>query len=170
MKKNLMKMVSRAFSPMRRVKRGEKGFTLIEVLIVVAILGVLAAVAIPNISKFFDSGNTESAATELANVQLAVDNMMLANGIAVLPNPVAGYTEDMANFPDNTSVAVDGKVLDENGDAYVFPGDKAGYVLYGNDELGGGTTDTLVNYMRNSTTTYTYAVAADGTVTQGPKA
>jgi type IV pilus assembly protein PilA len=60
-------------------KRGEKGFTLIELLIVVAILGVLAAVVIPNVGRFIGAGETEAAGTELSNVQTAVVAMMVDN-------------------------------------------------------------------------------------------
>jgi len=71
--------------------RGEKGFTLIELLVVISILGVIAAVAIPNITKFMGSGKSEAAKTELANVQTAVTAYMYDNeGALPAADPVTG--------------------------------------------------------------------------------
>ncbi len=156
---------------MRLPKRGEKGFTLIELLIVVAILGVLAAVVIPNVSRFIGSGESEAADTEFANIQAAISSMMIDNEISVLPNPVGTATSDMAAFPDSTSVAGSAdKLTDVAGTTYIDAadplGDKNGFILYTHDRVAGDDQVALTNYTNTDTTNGTYTVVADGTVTQ----
>ena len=151
---------------MRLPGRGEKGFTLIELLIVVAILGVLAAVVIPNVGRFIGRGETEAAETEFSNVQTAVVSMMVDNQLSTLPNAVAVATSDMAAYPDATSDWNNtGKVTDLDGGSF-GAGDKAGYVLYQHDMEGDSANTTLVNYVATQTTKGEYTCDASGTVTQ----
>lgn len=153
---------------MRIPKRGEKGFTLIELLIVVAILGVLAAVVIPNVGRFLGAGQTEAAETEEANIQTAVISMMTDNNLSSLPHPVTVATSNMGAFPDATSACatVGEKVTDPNGTLYVNGSDKNGFLLYGHDITGGDGATALVNYVATANTTGTYTVDSAGTVTQ----
>jgi len=128
---------------MRIPERGEKGFTLIELLIVVAILGVLAAVVIPNVGRFIGRGKTEASATELSNLQSAVVAMMVDTGMATFTNNAtlhsgAGHlpaTNNMADFPQTE------------------------YSLYNNKQ-------TSSNYVTTNVTKGTYTVDVQGTVTQ----
>ncbi len=51
-----------------RMQRNEKGFTLIELMIVVAILGILAAIAIPNFMRFQAKSKQSEAKTNLGAI------------------------------------------------------------------------------------------------------
>ena len=151
---------------MRVPKRRQKGFTLIELLIVVAILGALAAIVIPNVGRFIGRGEAEAALTEEQNIQSAVVAMMVDNQLSELPTPVDTVaTNDMSAFPD-TSTCGAGKVTDQDGYPYIPAFDKDGYILFGHDIKGDGMQEGLVNYTANRYTKGTYIVNEKGTVTQ----
>jgi type IV pilus assembly protein PilA len=59
----------------------QRGFTLIELLIVVAILGVMAGVIIPNVGTMIKMSTANAANTELANVKTASVAYYANNGV-----------------------------------------------------------------------------------------
>jgi type IV pilus assembly protein PilA len=74
---------------MKVMHRGEKGFTLIELLIVIAIVGIIAAVIIPNIGRFMTMGTVSAANGEAENVKTAA----------------LAYYGDYYEWPDSTRSA-----------------------------------------------------------------
>jgi len=60
------------------------GFTLIELMIVVAIIGILAAIAIPNFVRFQLRSKSAEAKTNLAAIRTAEESYFAENGIYVV--------------------------------------------------------------------------------------
>ena len=81
-------------------KNNQRGFTLIEMLVVISILGILAAVVTMSLVGVTQSAQTHANATELKTVQVALDTMasqQQLNPSQVCPNNAP--TNDMTTFP-----------------------------------------------------------------------
>lgn len=57
----------------------QKGFTLIELLIVVAIVGILAAIAVPNLLNALDRGKQKRTMMDLRTIGVAVETYQVDN-------------------------------------------------------------------------------------------
>ncbi|ROQ20865.1 type IV pilus assembly protein PilA [Marinimicrobium koreense] len=66
------------------MKQMQKGFTLIELMIVVAIIGILAAVAIPQYQNYISGSQVSRVMSETGALRTAIENCMLQGRTTVV--------------------------------------------------------------------------------------
>ena len=81
----------------RLISRQSKAFTIIELLIAVAILGVSAAIAIPIYNEYKVKLDNAIAITDIVNVQVAVESYFQAND--VYPNSLTDVNMNLLLDP-----------------------------------------------------------------------
>ncbi|MEJ1959004.1 MAG: type IV pilin protein [Nitrosomonadales bacterium] len=72
----------------------QTGFTLIEIMIVVAIIGILAAIAIPQYSNYMIRGRVPDATSNLATKRIAMEQSFLDNHYYSGANPAPACNTD----------------------------------------------------------------------------
>ncbi len=89
-----------------QLRKSEKGFTLVELLVVVGIIVALAAVIIPNVSRFTGKGTEGAMDAELQNVQAAMDTMMADKRITLVTASIsaAAATNDFTALPTGDAI------------------------------------------------------------------
>ena len=121
-------------------RNNQKGFTLIEMLVVISILGILAAVVTMSMIGVTNLAQSRADSAELKTVQVALDTMANEQQVpasSVCPNP-ALQTSDMSSFPVTLAAS---------------PPPNSSMPLY-------------PRYLRNQTTHKQYSCDATGVVTQ----
>lgn len=85
------------------VRSQPKGFTLVEVMVVVAIIGILAAIALPAYEDYVKRGKAAEATSTLANLRVQMeqyfqDNRTYVGADALAPGPCAPVAGTMKYF------------------------------------------------------------------------
>jgi general secretion pathway protein G len=93
----------------KRINRDEKGFTLVELLVVIVILGILAAIVVFSVRGITDKGKTSACKTDLNMLVTAEEANFAQNNTWV----------DMATLKTNGFIA---RVSDYYSVAPVTPG------------------------------------------------
>jgi len=134
-------MMKRLFRPGR-----EAGFTLLELLVVLAILGLLAAIVAPQVIKFLGQSRTKTAQVQIQNIMSALELYRL--DVGHYPTPQEGLPALVA-APQNEVgwngpyLKKDSGLKDPWGQPYLYknPGQhgEVDVFSYGSDQQPGGT-------------------------------
>ena len=120
------------------LKRDSKGFTLIELLIVVAIIGIIAAIAIPNLLNAIDRGKQKRTMADMRSLGTAVESYAVDNNVY----PVATTAVALKTIVETGAYIKNMPTVDGWNNTFAVASATTEYTLYSLGKDNAGTTCT----------------------------
>lgn len=141
-------------SQKKKIAKKQKGFTLLEVMIVIAILGMIAGMVVPNLMGSTDDAQIKATAIEIRNIESTLDMYKLKAGM--YPTTEQGL-EALVSMPDIEPIPrnypeegfFDKVPVDKWGNEYqlISPGEMGKFDLFSMGPDGeAGTDDDIGNW------------------------
>jgi type IV pilus assembly protein PilA len=147
-------------------RKSNKGFTLIELMIVVAIIGILAAIAIPNFLRFQLKSKSSEGKVNIAAIRTAEESYIAEFGVYVpadaSPADADRATTSKVPFIDTGAVGTNFDTLGWAPEGQVFfqyavdvgtGADSSAYTIAARADIDGDGTDQVWGYVKPTTGT-----------------
>ena len=131
---------------------GKRGFTLVEIMIVVAIIALLAAIAIPNLLRARHNANEAAAIASLKTISVACESFRAAQTPPTYPAALANLTTPLAVPPyiDTALAGATAAATERQGYWFTYAlGNRNQYTCTATPATG-GTTGTRIFFVDES--------------------
>ncbi len=134
-------------------KSAQQGFSLVELLIVVVVIGVLAGIAVPGFFTAYEKAKDKKVITDMRNIAVAIGIYRIDKNYVPITNDITVLIDEIRNYANGSNPM---STHDTWGNKFIYLSDADGttYTLmsYGKDRAAGPSYATIGHFDANADT------------------